>query len=180
MSGAYRLNGQAPRLAADVFVAPGAHLVGQVEIGQASSVWFGAVLRGDNAPITLGARCNVQEGAVLHADPGFALQIGDEVTIGHQAMLHGCRIGAGSLIGIQAVVLNGAVIGEECLIGAGALVPEGRAFPPRSLILGTPAKVVRPLSEAEVARLRQSAALYAEKGRQFATGLEPTEPANAV
>ena len=174
MSG-YRLDGQSPQLAADVFVAPGSHLIGQVTVGAGSSIWFGAVLRGDNAPITLGTRCNVQEGAVLHTDPGFALQIGDEVTIGHQTMLHGCRIGAGSLVGIQAVVLNGAVIGEECLIGAGALVPEGREFPPRSLILGTPAKVVRPLTEAEVARLRQSAALYAEKGRQFATGLEPED-----
>lgn len=150
MSG-YRLNGQSPQLAADVFVAPGSHLIGQVTVGAGSSIWFGAVLRGDNAPITLGTRCNVQEGAVLHTDPGFALQIGEEVTIGHQAMLHGCRIGAGSL------------------------VPEGREFPPRSLILGTPAKAVRPLTEDEVARLRQSAALYAEKGRQFATGLEPED-----
>ncbi|MDQ5898802.1 MAG: hypothetical protein QG612_2888 [Pseudomonadota bacterium] len=168
----YRLGPHAPCIAEEAFIAPGTHLIGQVTIGAGSSVWFGAVLRGDNAPIVLGARCNVQEGAVLHADPGFALQVGDEVTIGHQAMLHGCRIGTGTLVGIQAVVLNGAVIGEECLIGAGALVPEGRTFPPRSLILGTPAKVVRPLTEAEVAGLRQSATTYAAKARELAAMLE--------
>jgi carbonic anhydrase/acetyltransferase-like protein (isoleucine patch superfamily) len=151
----YRLGPHAPCIAEEAFIAPGTHLIGQVTIGAGSSVWFGAVLRGDNAPIVLGARCNVQEGAVLHADPGFALQMGDEVTIGHQAM-----------------VLNGAVIGEECLIGAGALVPEGRTFPPRSLILGTPAKVVRPLTEAEVAGLRQSAATYAAKALELAATLE--------
>ena len=168
----HRLGGHAPSIAEEAFIAPGTHLIGQVTIGAGSSVWFGAVLRGDNAPIVLGTRCNVQEGAVLHADPGFALQVGDEVTIGHQAMLHGCQIGTGTLVGIQAVVLNGAVIGEECLIGAGSLVPEGRTFPPRSLILGTPAKVVRPLTEAEVAGLRQSAATYAAKAREFAATLE--------
>jgi carbonic anhydrase/acetyltransferase-like protein (isoleucine patch superfamily) len=168
----YRLDDQVPRLDEGVFVAPGAQVVGQVQLGAGSSVWFGAVLRGDNAPITLGQRCNVQEGAVLHTDPGFPLEIGDEVTVGHQAMLHGCRIGAGSLVGIQAVVLNGAAIGEDCLVGAGALVTEGKVFAPRSLILGTPAKAVRNLSDTEVEHLRRSARTYADKGQHFATALQ--------
>lgn len=163
----YSLGSDRPSVAADAWVAPGAHIVGRVTLGAESSVWFGTVLRGDNEPITIGARCNVQEGAVLHADPGFALTIADDVTVGHQAMLHGCTVGEGALIGIQAVVLNGATIGRECLVGAGALVTEGKVFPDRSLIIGSPAKAVRPLTDDEVAGLRRSAVGYADKARRF-------------
>jgi carbonic anhydrase/acetyltransferase-like protein (isoleucine patch superfamily) len=135
-------------------------------------VWSGAVLRGDNEWITLGARCNVQEGAVMHTDMGFPLVLHDEVTVGHQAMLHGCTVGEGSLIGIQAVVLNGARIGRQCLVGAGAVVTEGKVFPDRSLILGAPAKVVRELTDDDVARLRLSALSYVRNAERHRTTLE--------
>jgi len=159
----YQLGDDAPQLHASAWVADGATVIGRVALGEGSSVWTGAVLRGDNEWITLGARCNVQEGAVMHTDMGFPLVLHDEVTVGHQAMLHGCTVGEGSLIGIQAVVLNGARIGRECLVGAGAVVTEGKVFPDRSLILGAPAKVVRELSDADVARLRLSALSYVDK-----------------
>jgi carbonic anhydrase/acetyltransferase-like protein (isoleucine patch superfamily) len=170
--GLYRIGDKRPHLAPTAFVAREATLVGDVRVGDQASIWFGAVARGDNEPVRIGARSNVQEGAVLHADPGFALEIGDDVTVGHQAMLHGCTIGAGSLIGIQAVVLNGAVIGAGSLVGAGAVVTERKVFPPRSLILGAPAKVVRELTDADVAGLLQSAATYAGKAREYLADLE--------
>ena len=124
-----------PQIATDAFVAPGSHLIGKVVLGARVSIWFGAVLRGDNEPIAIGASSNVQENCVLHTDPGFPLTIGAGVTVGHQAMLHGCTIGDFSLIGIQAIVMNGATIGRECLVAAGALVTEGKSFPDRSLIM---------------------------------------------
>ena len=161
----YQLGDDAPQLHASAWVADGATVIGRVALGEGSSVWTGAVLRGDNEWITLGARCNVQEGAVMHTDMGFPLVLHDEVTVGHQAMLHGCTVGEGSLVGIQAVVLNGARIGRECLVGAGAVVTEGKVFPDRSLILGAPAKVVRALTDEDVARLRLSALSYVEKAR---------------
>ncbi len=167
----YRLISTAPRVAPDAWVAPGAHVVGDVEVGPQCGVWFGAVVRGDNAAIRLGARTNVQEGAVLHGDPGFPLTVGDDVTVGHQAMLHGCTVGAGTLVGIQAVVLNGAVIGRESLVAAGALVTEGKSFPNRSLILGLPAKAVRTLSDEEVRALYRSAEVYAGKAGVYAREL---------
>ncbi|MDZ5460279.1 gamma carbonic anhydrase family protein [Azohydromonas lata] len=168
----YRLGDKAPCVDATAFVAPDATLVGDVQLGPQASVWFQAVARGDNEPIRIGASSNVQEGAVLHADPGYPLTIGERVTVGHQAMLHGCTIGEGSLIGIQAVVLNGARIGKQCLVGAGAIVTEGKEFPDRSLILGAPARVVRQLSDEDVARLERAAAVYVDRGAQFATQLE--------
>jgi carbonic anhydrase/acetyltransferase-like protein (isoleucine patch superfamily) len=168
----YRLGTKVPLLAADTWVAPGAHVIGQVELGPQCSVWFGAVLRGDNELISLGARSNVQEGAVLHTDPGYPLVVGEEVTVGHQAMLHGCKVGDGTLIGIQAVVLNGAVIGRHCLVGAGALVTEGKVFPDRSLILGSPAKVARTLSDDDVAKLKRSAQAYVDKALMFGRDLK--------
>lgn len=168
----YRIADKRPQVAPSAFVAREAMLVGDVQVGEHASIWFGAVARGDNEPVRIGARSNVQEGAVLHADPGFALTIGEDVTVGHQAMLHGCTIGAGSLIGIQAVVLNGAVIGAGSLVGAGAVVTERKEFPPRSLILGAPAKVVRELSDADVANLLQSAAGYVRKAAHYCTDLE--------
>lgn len=168
----YRLSGKTPQIPASAYVAAQATLIGQVSLGDRASVWFGAVVRGDNEPVHIGAASNVQEGAVLHADPGYPLNIGDRVTVGHQAMLHGCTIGEGSLIGIQAVVLNGAVIGKHCLVGAGALVTERKTFPDRSLIVGSPAVVKRELSDAEVANLEASAAGYAARAATFQTELE--------
>ncbi len=168
----YRIQGKAPRVAPDAYIAPEASLVGDVTVGARSSVWPGAALRGDNEPITIGAQTSIQEGAVLHADPGFTLNVGSRVTVGHQAMLHGCTIGDGSLIGIQAVVLNGAVIGRNCLVGAGALVTERKVFPDNSLIVGSPATVKRTLSDEDVQRLAQSAEVYARKADLFRAGLE--------
>jgi carbonic anhydrase/acetyltransferase-like protein (isoleucine patch superfamily) len=168
----YRIRGHAPAVAPTAYVAAEATLIGQVELGPGCSAWPGAVMRADNEPIRLGENTNVQEGAVLHADPGFPLTLGRGVTVGHQAMLHGCTIGDESLIGIQAVVLNGAVIGKHCLVGAGALVTEGKSFPDRSLILGSPAKVARPLSDAEVANLGRVAQGYVEKGAEFRSELQ--------
>jgi carbonic anhydrase/acetyltransferase-like protein (isoleucine patch superfamily) len=163
----YRLGSDEPQIAGDAFVAPGSHLIGKVALDKRANVWFGAILRGDNEPIVVGADSNVQEGCVLHTDPGYPLTIGEGVTVGHQAMLHGCTIGDFSLIGIQAVIMNGATIGRECLVAAGALVTEGKSFPERSLIMGTPAKAVRPLTDAEVATLHESSHGYAERGARY-------------
>src|SRR6476661_10917893 len=146
----YRIDDKAPQVAASAYGAEEATLIGAVSVGERATILAGAVARADNEPITIGNDSNVQEGAVLHADPGFPLTIGERVTVGHQAMLHGCTIGNGSLVGIQAVVLNGAVIGRHCLVGAGAIVTEGKRFPDRSLILGVPAKVVRELTDEDV------------------------------
>ena len=168
----YRLSGKQPVIAASAYIAPEATLIGDVFVGDGASVWPGATLRGDNEPVVIGDRCNVQESAVLHADPGFPLDVGADVTVGHQAMLHGCTIGEGSLIGIQAVILNGAVIGRHSLVGAGAIVTERKSFPERSLILGAPAKVVRELTDAEVANLLASAATYTTKAGVYRTELE--------
>ncbi|HEX5611061.1 MAG TPA: gamma carbonic anhydrase family protein [Burkholderiales bacterium] len=156
----YQLGDDAPTIHDSAFVAPEAAVIGRVTLGARSSVWPGAVLRGDNEPIRLGEGVNVQDGAVLHVDAGFPLVLEDNVSIGHQAMLHGCTIGEGTLIGIQAIVMNSARIGKYCLVAAGAIVTEGKVFPDRSLILGVPARVVRPLTDEEVAMLRESAAIY--------------------
>ena len=167
----YRLGAAAPTVPDSAFVAHEATLIGQVSLGEQASVWPGAVLRGDNEPIVIGERSNVQEGAVLHTDPGCPLTVGDDVTIGHQAMLHGCTIGDGSLVGIQAVVLNRAIVGKECLIGAGAVLTEGKVFPDRSLILGSPGRVVRTLSDEDVVRLRMSAESYVKRSTLYRTEL---------
>jgi carbonic anhydrase/acetyltransferase-like protein (isoleucine patch superfamily) len=158
----------------DVWVAPGAHVIGRVTAGPGSSFWFGAVARGDNEPIRIGARTNVQEGAVLHSDWGAALTIGDDVTIGHGAIVHGCTVGDGCLIGMGATILNNAVIGEGSLIGAGALVTEGKVIPPGSVVMGSPGRVVKELDQAGRDRLLASAAAYAENARRFAVGLRDT------
>jgi carbonic anhydrase/acetyltransferase-like protein (isoleucine patch superfamily) len=163
----YQFGDDVPLIAASAFVAEGAHVIGRVEVGESSSVWFGAVLRGDNDRIRIGARSSVQDGAVLHTDPGLELVVGDDVIVGHQAMLHGCTIGDGALIGIQAVVLNGARIGRGCLVGAGAVVTEGKSFPDHSLILGAPAQVVRTLGEEQLARLRLGAASYVRHAERY-------------
>lgn len=172
----YRLGAKAPSVDPGAWIAPGAHVVGQVTIEAQCGVWFGAVVRGDNEPIRIGQGSNVQEGAVLHTDPGFPLVIGDGVTVGHQAMLHGCTIADGCLVGIQAVVMNGATLGRECLVAAGALITEGKVFPDRSLILGSPAKAVRSLRDEERAALRSSAEVYVAKAKAYATDLARQEP----
>jgi carbonic anhydrase/acetyltransferase-like protein (isoleucine patch superfamily) len=168
----YEYDGKRPAVPDSAWIAPSADLIGDVVLGEEASVWFGAVIRGDNTAITIGARTNVQEGAVMHSDAGVPLTIGANVTIGHQAMLHGCTIGDGVLVGMGATVLNGAVIGEGCLIGAGALVTEGKIFPPRSLIVGAPAKAIRTLDEATVERLSMSAAAYVEKAGAYRVKLK--------
>jgi carbonic anhydrase/acetyltransferase-like protein (isoleucine patch superfamily) len=167
----YSIGDHAPTVSATAWVAPGATVLGRIVLADGASIWFGAVLRGDNEPIVIGAGSNVQENAVLHTDMGFPLTIGRHVTIGHQAMLHGCTVGDGSLIGIQAIVLNGARIGRECLIGAGALIPEGREIPDRSVVLGSPGKVVRTLTDADVARIRAGSDGYVARAAQFRTQL---------
>ena len=156
----YQLEEWVPEIAATAWVAETASVIGRVRLGEGASVWYGAVLRGDNDWITLGRNCNVQDGSVLHTDSGIALTLADNVTIGHQVMLHGCSIGEGTLIGIQAVVLNGAKIGRHCIVGAGSLVTEGKEFPDGSLIVGSPAKVVRTLSAAQFEMLGRMAEHY--------------------
>lgn len=168
----YRLEQNAPRIAASAWVADSAQVIGNVELGEDASVWFGCVLRGDNELMRIGARCNVQDGSVLHSDPGAPLTLADGVSVGHHAMLHGCSVGAGSLIGIQAVVLNGARIGRNCLVGAGALVTEGKEFPEGSMILGSPGKVVRMLTPEQIGAVQRIADHYVENARRFATGLQ--------
>lgn len=155
------------------WVAPTAVLIGKVKLEEDASVWFGAVLRGDNELITVGARSNVQDGSVLHTDPGFPLSIGEDCTIGHMVMLHGCTIGRGSLIGIGSIILNGADIGPECLIGANTLIPEGKSIPARSLVMGSPGKVVRQLNDDDVQRFGGAARRYVANWKRYAAGLVP-------
>lgn len=155
------------------YIAPGAMVIGDVWLNQDVSIWFNAVLRGDNEPIILGAGCNIQDGCVLHTDPGYPVEIGEDVTIGHNALIHGCRIEKGSLIGMGATVLNGARIGKQCLIGAGSLVREGMIVPDRSLVVGVPAKLVRTLDDAMVAKLALGAERYRAKATSYPEGLQP-------
>ncbi len=157
------------------WVAPNAVLLGKVRLEQDASVWFGAVLRGDNELITVGPRSNVQDGSVLHTDPGFPLTIAADCTIGHMVMLHGCIIGRGSLIGIGSIILNGALIGEECVIGANTLIAEGKMIPPRSMVMGSPGKIVRQLSDDDVKRFSGAAGRYVANWKRFAAGLK-TQP----
>lgn len=166
----YRFKGHAPTAIEapfDGWIAENATVIGQVELGKQVSIWFGAVVRADNAKIRLGHFTNVQENAVLHTDPGIDLIVGDYVTIGHQAMLHGCTIGDNSLIGINAVILNNAVIGKNCIIGANALIPEGKVIPDNSMVVGSPGKVVKMLDEQAEFRLKLSAMHYAEHYKNF-------------
>ncbi|WP_373229765.1 gamma carbonic anhydrase family protein [Cohnella sp.] len=159
--------GKLPQLASDVYVAEGAKIVGDVTIGEKSSVWFNAVLRGDLAPIHIGKHCNIQDGVVGHVNRNQPLIVGDGVSVGHAAIIHGCTIGKGTLIGIGAIVLNGADIGEYALVGAGALVTENQVIPPNTLCLGTPAKVVRSLTEQDLLRMQTTAESYVSKGEQY-------------
>lgn len=171
----YALNGVKPILPAPgrFWIAATAVLIGDVELAEDVGVWFGAVLRGDNERLKVGARSNIQEGVTMHTDAGVPLTIGADCTIGHNAILHSCTIRDRTLIGMGAIVLNGAVIGNDCLVGAGALVTENKTFPDRSLIVGSPAKVVRELDDAAVARLKDSADRYVANWRRYAAGLIP-------
>lgn len=168
----YQLDDHVPQVHDTAWVADSATVVGRVAIGEQASVWYGVVARGDSDQLTIGARSNIQDNSVLHADAGQPLVIGADVTVGHQCMLHGCTIGDGSLIGIGAVVLNGARIGRGCLVGAGSLVTEGKEFPDHSMILGSPAKVVRTLTAEQVAGLARGAAHYVDNARRHAHGLK--------
>lgn len=167
----YRLDDLQPELETGAWAAPSAELIGDVRMAARASVWFGAVVRADNTPILIGEETNIQDGAVGHSDPGAPLTIGARVTIGHQAIVHGCTISDDCLIGMGARILNGAVLGAECLVGAGALITEGKRFGDGSLIVGAPARVVRQLSDQEKAAIRFSAAHYAEKAARYASAL---------
>ena len=167
----YQLDEHVPQLADGAWVADSAQVIGNVHLGENASVWFGSVLRGDNEALTVGHNSNIQDGSVVHSDPGFPMTLGDNVTVGHQVMLHGCTVGDGSLIGIQSVVLNGAKIGRNCLVGAGSLVTEGKEFPDGSMIMGTPAKVVRQLTPEQIAGLRRAADHYVENAQRYRAGL---------
>ena len=163
----YALGELVPRLAAGAWVAPSADLIGDVLVGERASIWFGAVIRADNTPITIGEESNIQDASVCHSDAGYPLQIGARVTVGHQAILHGCVIADACLIGMGARILNGATIDEECIIGAGALVTEGKHFARGSLVVGAPARVVREITDEERRMLRLSAAHYADKAQHY-------------
>ncbi len=171
----YALGNLVPKTPAEdrFWIAPDAHVIGQVELGLDVGIWFGSVLRGDNEPITIGDGTNIQEGAMLHVDPGFPVRIGKGCTIGHHAIIHGCTIGDNSLIGMGATVLNGAKIGNNCLIGANALVTEGKEFPDNSLIVGSPARIVRTLDERAAEGLGLSAENYVRNWQRFARELRP-------
>jgi carbonic anhydrase/acetyltransferase-like protein (isoleucine patch superfamily) len=173
----YALDGVTPKIADKdrLWVAPDAHVMGDVTLGLDVGIWFGSVLRGDNDPLVVGNRTNIQEGTMMHTDLGYPLTLGEDCTIGHHAILHGCTIGNRSLVGMGATVLNGAVIGENCLIGANALVTEGKQIPDGSLVIGAPAKVVRPLSDEEMAGLKVSAENYVANARRFLAGLKRVE-----
>ena len=173
----YRLGSLQPQIGREVWIAPNAAVIGDARLGDRVSIWFNTVLRGDNDPIFIGEESNVQDGCVLHTDVGFPLEIGRRVTVGHQVVLHGCAVGEGSLIGMGAILLNRAKIGKWSIVGAHSLIPEGKIFPDRSLIVGSPGKVVRELSDAEIVRLEQSAAHYVENARRFReqlVGIEET------
>ena len=168
----YQLNDRVPVIPKSCYIAEEATIIGSVILGERVNIWFGAVLRGDNEPIVIGDDSNIQELCVLHTDPGAPLTIGKNVTVGHQVMLHGCTIGDGSLIGIQSVVLNKSVIGKDCLVGAGAVVTENKSFPDRSVIFGSPAKVVRELNDENAARLAMSAESYVKRGQNYKANLK--------
>jgi carbonic anhydrase/acetyltransferase-like protein (isoleucine patch superfamily) len=167
----YQLEDAVPQIHASAWVAENATLAGQITLQKDVSIWFNAVLRAEHAPITVGEGSNIQDGSVCHVDPGMPLTIGRSVTVGHKVMLHGCTIGDESLIGINAVILNGAKIGRNCLIGANSLIPEGKEIPDGSLVMGSPGKIVRTLSEAQIEGLKASAMHYVENGRRYKASL---------
>ena len=167
----YRLDTIAPQLGQDVWIAPNATVIGDIRLADRASVWFNAVLRGDNDPIFIGAETNIQDGSILHTDKDVPMSIGARVTVGHKVMLHGCTVGDGCLIGIGSILLNRCQIGAHSIVGANTLIPEGKVFPERVLIVGSPGKVVRELTDDEVARLEKSAAHYVQNARRYRLGL---------
>ncbi|MDR0564122.1 MAG: gamma carbonic anhydrase family protein [Azoarcus sp.] len=167
----YALDGQQPKIGEGTWIAHNATIIGDVRIGRNVSIWFNVVIRGDNEPIEIGDDTNIQDGSVLHNDIGIPLIIGANVTVGHMAMLHGCTIGNGCLIGINAVVLNNATLGKECLIGANALIPEGKTIPDRSLVVGSPGRILRTLNDEEILLLHGNARHYVDNARRFQSGL---------
>jgi carbonic anhydrase/acetyltransferase-like protein (isoleucine patch superfamily) len=168
----YEIDGKSPKLAPGAFIAEGAQVIGDVELGENASVWFGVVIRGDTDTIRIGRGTNIQDQSMLHADIGVPLTLGDNVTVGHQVMLHGCTIGDNSLIGIQAVILNGAKIGRNCIVGAGSIVTEGKEFPDNTLIVGSPARAVRTLSEEQLKLLSHLAEHYVENAERYRRGFK--------
>lgn len=170
--GVYQLGEHIPKIHETAWVAKSAKVIGRVELGAGASVWFGVVIRGDVEDIRIGRNSNVQDNSVLHADSGIPLTIGENVTVGHQVMLHGCTVGDGSLIGIQAVVLNGAKIGRNCIVAAGSIVTEGKSFPDGTLILGAPARAVRELTSEQIAGMQHGAAHYVENAKRFRSDLK--------
>ncbi|THF63441.1 gamma carbonic anhydrase family protein [Pseudothauera rhizosphaerae] len=174
----YALGDHAPRFGEGSWVADNATVIGRVEAGRDVSIWYNVVIRGDNDPITIGNGTNIQDGSILHNDDGVPLVIGADVTIGHMVMLHGCTVGGGSLIGINAVILNHAVIGRNCIIGANALIPEGKVIPDRSLVVGSPGRIIRELSDEDIAKLRANAAHYVDNARRYAAELRHIDPFN--
>jgi len=176
----YALGDRTPRFGEGSWVAHNATVIGAVDAGSDVSIWYNVVIRGDNDPITIGDGTNIQDGSVLHNDKGVPLTIGKHVTVGHMAMLHGCTIGDGSLIGINAVILNKAVIGKNCIIGANALIPEGKVIPDRSLVVGSPGRVIRELSDAEIEHLKWTASHYVDNARLYSTELRAVDPATVL
>ena len=169
----FKLGDKQPQLGANAWIAPNAMVIGDIRLGANVSIWWNATLRGDNDPIHIGDNSNIQDGSVLHTDEGVPMHIGANVTVGHLVMLHGCTVGDGSLIGIGSVILNRAVIGKQSIVGANTLIPEGKVFPERSLIVGSPGKVIRQLSDQEVANLQKSAAHYVANAARYRTTLSP-------
>ncbi len=169
----YAFQNKQPNVDETVFLAPGSCVIGEVTIGRESSVWFNAVLRGDEGPITIGEKCSIQDNVTCHLYEGSPLVIEDEVTIGHNAILHGCTIGKRSIIGMGSTILDGAVIGEECIIGANSLIPPGKKIPPRSLVVGAPGKVVREITEEDIKLIQLSIDTYVDKGKQYKSSLKP-------
>lgn len=176
----YALGDRVPSFDDGCWIADNATVIGRVQAGKNVSFWYNVVVRGDNDPIVIGDNTNIQDGSILHNDEGVPLNIGSHVTVGHMVMLHGCTIGDGSLIGINAVVLNHAVIGKECIIGANALIPEGKVIPDRSLVVGSPGRIIRQLSDEDVAGLRANALHYVDNARQYAEGGRRIDPCNAT
>ncbi|WP_339146322.1 MULTISPECIES: gamma carbonic anhydrase family protein [unclassified Sutcliffiella] len=163
----YPYGGKSPQLDSSVFVAPGARIIGDVTIGEESTVWFNAVLRGDEGPITVGKRCSIQDNVTAHLYEGFPLVIEDEVTVGHTAILHGCTVGKRCIVGMGSTILDGAEIGEESIIGANTLIPSGKKIPPRSLVVGSPGKVIRELTDKDLELIQLSIDTYVQKGKDY-------------
>ena len=168
----YSYHDKKPSVHESVFIAPGAHLIGDVQIGEESTVWFNAVLRGDEGPIQIGKKCSVQDNVTAHLYEGFPLFVGDEVTIGHNAILHGCTIETRCIIGMGSTILDGAIIGEESIIGANTLIPSGKKIPPRSLVVGSPGKVIREITEKDIELIQLSIDTYVQKGKEYKEALK--------